>query len=83
MATALQYSRAQKVLHWTLAVLILFWLFVSGETVEEAEGAGKGLILAIHSGGAIVILTLMLFRLRLRLASTVTPMETLKPWEKT
>lgn len=28
------YTRGQKVLHWLLAVLLLFWLFVSGELVE-------------------------------------------------
>ena len=33
------YARSQKVLHWLLAVLILFWLFVSGELVSSLDGS--------------------------------------------
>lgn len=77
------YSRGQKVLHWLLAVLLLFWLFVSGELVEEAEGAAKGFILSFHSAGAILIGVLMLFRFNLRRKNPVPSMQALKPWEKT
>ncbi len=76
------YSRAQKILHWLLAVLLLFWLFVSGELVEEAEGEEKLFILGFHSGGAIIILCLMLYRLRLRLQRAVAPFAVLQDWEK-
>ncbi len=77
------YTRTQKVLHWLLAILLLFWLFVSGELVSEAEGADKGMILMFHSGGAIVILGLMLWRLRLRIKNLVSPMPELRTWEQT
>ncbi len=76
------YTRGQKIFHWVLAVLVLFWLFVSGELVEEAEGAQKGLILGFHSGGAILILILTLFRFRLRRRHPVAPVAALKGWEK-
>ena len=81
MATS--YTRTQKILHWLLAVMILLWLFLSGELVEEAEGAEERLILMFHSGGAIIILALMLWRLRLRFKNEVQPMAELKPWEQT
>ena len=77
------YTRQQKILHWVLAVLLLFWLFVSGELVEEAEGDQKLFILAIHSGGAVVILGLMIWRYMIRRAHPVQAMDSLKPWEKT
>ncbi|MCG8507230.1 MAG: cytochrome b/b6 domain-containing protein [Sphingomonadales bacterium] len=77
------YTRGQKILHWLLAVMLLFWLFVSGNLVEAAEGEEKGMILMFHSGGAIVILGLMLWRLRMRLRNTVAPMAELKVWEQT
>ncbi|NKB32898.1 MAG: hypothetical protein GKR91_07350 [Pseudomonadales bacterium] len=79
---SINYTRARKIMHWLLAVLILFWLFVSGNFVSSAEGEQKGMILMFHSGGAIVILGLMLFRYSLRRKSPVPPMEALKPWEK-
>ena len=81
--TTPSYTRGQKIFHWLLAVLILFWLFVSGELVEEAEGADKGFILMFHSGGAMLILLLTVFRYRLRRRNPVTPAAGLKPWEKT
>ncbi|MEQ8954288.1 MAG: cytochrome b/b6 domain-containing protein, partial [Gammaproteobacteria bacterium] len=77
------YTRGQKILHWLLAVLLLFWLFVSGELVADAEGAEQGMILMFHSGGALIILGLMLWRLRLRVKHKVPPMAELKPWEQT
>jgi len=76
------YTRGQKIFHWLLALLILFWLFVSGELVEEAEGADKGFILMFHSGGAILILILTLFRYRLRRQHPVPPEPGLRAWEK-
>jgi len=79
---ALTYSRGQKIFHWVLAFLVLFWLFVSGELVEEAEGADKAFILSFHSGGAILILILTLFRYRLRKARAIPPYEELREWEK-
>lgn len=80
---AVGYTRGQKVFHWVLAVLVLFWLFVSGELVEGAEGAQKGLILGFHSGGAILILILTAFRFRLRRRHPVPPAAGLREWEKT
>ena len=77
------YTRGQKILHWLLAFLILFWLFVSGEIVESSDGEEKGFILMFHSGGAIAIFGLMLFRYSRRLKNPVTPMATLKTWEQT
>ncbi len=77
------YLRSQKILHWLLAVLILFWLFVSGEFAAEAEGSDKTFILSIHSGGALVILALMLFRYSLRRRHPVITAAYLKPWEAT
>ena len=32
------YTRVQKILHWVLAILVLFWLLVSGQFAEAAEG---------------------------------------------
>jgi cytochrome b561 len=57
---------------------LLFWLFVSGELVEEAQGDDKGFILMIHSGGAIIIGLLMAYRFYLRRAHPVTVMSSLK-----
>ena len=78
-----RYTRGQKIFHWLLAVMILFWLFVSGELVEGAEGAEKGFILMFHSGGAVLILVLTLFRYRLRRRNPVAPPAELKTWERT
>ncbi len=79
----MSYTRTQKTLHWLLAALVLFWLFVSGNFVETAEGEQKGTLLMFHSGGAIIILVLTLYRLSLRRKNTVPPMFELKAWEKT
>ena len=76
------YRRSRKIMHWLLAVLILFWLFVSGNFVESAEGEQKGMILMFHSGGAIIIAGLMSFRYFLRIKNPVLPLEGLKPWER-
>ena len=76
------YARSQKILHWLLAVLILFWLFVSGRIVSSLEGAEQGNILMFHSGGAIIILLLMIARFRLRLKNPVAPISSLKLWEQ-
>ena len=65
-----------------LAFLIVFWLFVSGELVEGAEGADKGFILMFHSGGAILILLLTFFRYKLRQRNPVAPLAGLKNWAK-
>ena len=81
-STANGYTRGQKIFHWVLALLILFWLYVSGELVEGAEEAQKGFILGFHSGGAILILVLTAFRYRLRLQNPVAPSAGLKAWEK-
>ena len=77
------YTRGQKIFHWLLAFLILFWLFVSGNIVASSEGEQKGMILMFHSGGAILILILTIFRYRLRLANLVAPAAGLRGWEKT
>tara|TARA_Y100000294_G_scaffold33402_1_gene28804 strand:- start:249 stop:761 length:513 start_codon:yes stop_codon:yes gene_type:complete len=77
------YSRAQKILHWLLAVLVLFWLFVSGAVVESSEGEQKGFILMFHSGGAMVILVLTLYRYSLRRKLPVAPLADLQAGEKT
>lgn len=76
------YSRGQKIFHWLLAVLVLFWLFVSGNFVESAEGEQKAMILMFHSGGAIIIGLLMIIRFRIRQYRKVSVMESLKSWEK-
>ncbi|MBT8439746.1 MAG: cytochrome b/b6 domain-containing protein [Gammaproteobacteria bacterium] len=80
--TGATYTKGQKVLHWLLAVLVLLWLFVSGELVEGAEGAEKGLFLIFHSSGAILILLLTFLRYQLRLSNPVPPLDGLKGWEK-
>lgn len=77
------YTRTQKVLHWLVAIALLFWLFVSGELVEEAEGEDKVFILAFHASGALIILALMFWRLGLRREHPVAPMAGLRPWEAT
>jgi len=76
------YKKSQKILHWLLAVIVLFWLFVSGALVESSEGADKAMILPIHSGGGLIILCLMVYRFWLRLVNSVIPSDALKPWEK-
>lgn len=81
MATT--YQRSQKILHWVLAVLLLFWLQVSGRTVSSLEGEEQGMILMIHSGGALIIFALMLWRYSKRRKNSVEPMAELKPWEQT
>ncbi len=76
------YSRGQKIFHWLLAILVLFWLFVSGNFAESAEGEQKAMILMFHSGGAIIIGLLMTIRFRVRQSRKVSVMESLKGWEK-
>lgn len=80
--TGVTYTTGQKVLHWLLAVLILFWLFVSGELVSKAEGAEKSFILIFHSSGAILILLLTFLRYQLKLSNPVPPLDGLKNWQK-
>lgn len=77
------YTRAQKVLHWLLAVLVLFWLFVSGAIVSSTEGEEQGIILMFHSGGAAIILALTLYRYSLRRKHPVAAAAGLKVWERT
>ncbi|MAM70194.1 MAG: hypothetical protein CMP91_03500 [Gammaproteobacteria bacterium] len=79
----MSYSRTQKILHWVLAVLILLWLFVSGEGVEGAEGPDKLMAISIHSGGALLILALMTWRWFVRRNNPVQALPELKSWEKT
>ena len=54
------YTRSQKILHWLLAILVLFWLLVSGQIAASSEGEQKGMILMFHSGGALIILAVMM-----------------------
>lgn len=77
------YTRSQKVLHWLLAVLVLFWLLVSGQLAESAEGEQKAMILMFHSGGALIIFALMMWRYVKRRNNPVKPLSTLKSWEQT
>ena len=41
------YTRSQKILHWLLAILVLFWLLVSGQIAASSEGEQKGMILML------------------------------------
>ena len=76
------YTRGQKILHWLLAILVLFWLLVSGQIAASSEGEQKGMILMFHSGGALIILALMMWRYSKRRKNFVTPLAELKSWEK-
>ena len=67
------YTRSQKILHWLLAILVLFWLLVSGQIAASSEGGQKGMILMFHSGGALIILSLMMWRYSKRRKNFVTP----------
>ncbi|MBM86794.1 MAG: hypothetical protein CMQ41_00285 [Gammaproteobacteria bacterium] len=73
------YTRGQKILHWLLAVLVLFWLLISGQLAESAEGDQKGMILMFHSGGALIIFALMTWRYVKRRKNLVQPLSALKP----
>ncbi|MDD9890061.1 MAG: cytochrome b/b6 domain-containing protein [Gammaproteobacteria bacterium] len=77
------YTRGQKVLHWLLAVLVSFWLLVSGQLAASSEGEQKGMILMFHSGGALIIFALMMWRYSKRRKNLVQPMSSLRSWEQT
>ena len=81
--SATTYMRSQKILHWLIAALLLFGLFVGGELLEDAEGADKAFVAIFHSSFGVTILALMLWRFSLRRRHPVAPMDALKPWEKT
>ena len=76
------YTRGQKILHWLLAVLVLFWLLVSGQIAASSEGEQKGMILMFHSGGALIIFALMMWRYSKRRKNLVMPLAELKSWEQ-
>ena len=77
------YTRGQKVLHWLLAVLVSFWLLVSGQIAQSSEGEQKGMLLMFHSGGALIIFALMMWRYSKRRKNPVQPLSGLKAWEQT
>ena len=77
------YTRGQKVLHWLLEVLVSFWLLVSGQIAQSSEGEQKGMILMFHSGGALIIFALMMWRYSKRRKNPVQPLSGLKAWEQT
>lgn len=72
MALRIQtYSLAQKLLHWTIAALVLAQLGGGIVMASLGDGPAKDQLYSLHKSFGIVILALMLARLGLRLTRGV------------
>lgn len=69
MADTARYTTRAKVLHWTIAVLVVL-LLVGGQTYEGMEDAEKVQILQVHSFIGLSVLALALYRLYWRRGHT-------------
>jgi cytochrome b561 len=84
MAERMGYTMAQKVLHWVIAILVLFMIlsgvmigsFDNKPGVEAGLGAGSfDLIYDLHKNVGLPVLFLMLLRIALRLTAGAPPYE--------
>ncbi len=77
MAEIENYSRLQKLLHWAVALLIL-WQFSSHFLIDaQPEGSAlQNMLKASHGSSGITILLLMLIRLGVRLKRGVPALPT-------
>ncbi len=77
-----RYSAAAIVLHWAIAALILFNLYL-GLRMGAASGMAKFQVFQLHKSVGFTILALSLCRLGWRLAHRPPPYpDSMKPWEK-
>jgi cytochrome b561 len=83
-ATALTYSKRQKMFHWIVAVLVL-GLIPAGLTMNRIhEGPVQDTLFDLHRSFGMVVLALVLLRIANRLIEGVpVPAQSLSPFERT
>jgi cytochrome b561 len=81
-SVARRYSAVAIVLHWAIALLI-FWNLYLGLTLDDVHGPAKVAQLGLHKSIGITVLALTVLRLIWRLAHRPPPLNpSLKPWER-
>ena len=77
-----RYSTVAIVLHWAIAALLLYNLYL-GLTYESAHGLAKFTVLQLHKSVGFTVLGLAILRLVWRLVRRPPPFrDHMKPWEK-
>ena len=77
---AVRYSTVAIVLHWGIALLLIFQLGL-GFRMEAAEGPAKFAVFQLHKSVGITLLLLVAIRLLWRMTRTPPAIEA-RPWEK-
>jgi cytochrome b561 len=77
---SVSYNRGAIVLHWTIAVLVLFNILV-GTTHESLSRPLMGLVMGWHQAVGITILVLSVGRLAWRLAHRPPPLPPMPRWQ--
>jgi cytochrome b561 len=78
------YSRESRLLHWTIAALILLGLIPIGLTMVSLEdGPLKNFLYELHKSFGMVVFALVVVRVAVRAAQGFSPLpDTLPEWQK-
>ncbi len=77
------YSKAMRIMHWLMAVLILGMILSGFLMVDLAPGEQKWQVYGLHKSFGVTLLGLIVLRILIRLKSTVPPLpQTIKPVER-
>jgi cytochrome b561 len=77
-----RYSSAQKVLHWTMAVLIVVMVTVGLTMTNMGDGPVKNFLYELHKSTGLVVLTLALIRIAVRRTRSAPPLEPMPEWQR-
>jgi cytochrome b561 len=77
-----RYSSAQKVLHWTMAVLIVVMVTVGLTMTNMGDGPVKNFLYELHKSTGLVVLTLALIRIAVRRTLSAPPLQPMPDWQR-
>jgi cytochrome b561 len=77
-----RYSSAQKLLHWTMAVLIVLMVAIGLTMTNLGEGPLTNTLYELHKSLGIVVLTLALIRIAVRWTRSAPPLEPMPEWQR-
>jgi cytochrome b561 len=77
-----RYSAAQKVLHWTTAVLIVVMVAVGLTMTNMGDGPLKNALYELHKSTGLLVLVLALIRVAVRRTRSAPPLEPMPEWQR-
>jgi cytochrome b561 len=77
-----RYSAAQKVLHWTMAVLIVVMVAVGLTMTNMGDGPLKNALYELHKSTGLLVLVLALIRVAVRRTRSAPPLEPMPEWQR-